>query len=336
MDSLSQIALGSAVGVAVMGRRTALWKAALWGAVCGTLPDLDTFIDHGDPVANMTLHRGDSHALFWLSLASLPIGAAIARLHGEWALWKRWWLAAWLALTTHPLLDLMTVYGTQLARPFSDHPFAVGSVFIIDLLYTLPLLIGTGVALASRGPAALRWNAAGLVISTAYIAWGWAAQQHVTTVARQALAAQGIQAERVLVTPAPFNTVLWRIVAITPDGYVEGFRSLLDADRQIRFDAFPRGEALRAELRDNQAVQRIADFSQGFYKLSEAQGRISVTDLRMGQEPFYTFSFVVAQRHSAVSAVLPPVSAGQRPPDIEKALGWLWRRALGQPLPPPR
>jgi len=33
MDSLSQLALGAAVGVAVMGRRTAPWKAALWGGL---------------------------------------------------------------------------------------------------------------------------------------------------------------------------------------------------------------------------------------------------------------------------------------------------------------
>ena len=65
MDSLSQIALGAAVGVAVMGRRTAVWKAAAWGAVAGTLPDLDVLIDHGDPVRNMVLHRAESHALFW-------------------------------------------------------------------------------------------------------------------------------------------------------------------------------------------------------------------------------------------------------------------------------
>lgn len=64
MDSLSQLALGAAVGIAVMGRRTALWKAALWGGVCGTLPDLDAFIDHGDAIADMTLHRANSHALF--------------------------------------------------------------------------------------------------------------------------------------------------------------------------------------------------------------------------------------------------------------------------------
>ena len=35
MDSLTQIALGASIGVAVMGRRTAAWKAALWGGVAG-------------------------------------------------------------------------------------------------------------------------------------------------------------------------------------------------------------------------------------------------------------------------------------------------------------
>jgi membrane-bound metal-dependent hydrolase YbcI (DUF457 family) len=37
-------------------------------------------------------------------------------------------------LVTHPLLDAMTVYGTQLALPFTNHPYAVGSIFIIDSL----------------------------------------------------------------------------------------------------------------------------------------------------------------------------------------------------------
>ena len=66
MDSLSQIALGAAVGTAVLGRRVGA-KAAVWGAVCGTLPDLDVLISHGDPVRDFTFHRAESHALFWLS-----------------------------------------------------------------------------------------------------------------------------------------------------------------------------------------------------------------------------------------------------------------------------
>ena len=78
MDSVSQIALGAAVGVATMGRRTAVWKAALWGAVAGTLPDLDVLIEYGDPIRNMVLHRAETHAPFWLTLASLPLAAACA------------------------------------------------------------------------------------------------------------------------------------------------------------------------------------------------------------------------------------------------------------------
>src|SRR3990167_1041611 len=173
MDSLTQIALGSAVGVAVMGRRTAVWKAALWGAVAGTLPDLDVLIDHGDPIRNMVLHRAETHAPFWLTLFSLPFALLVARASGEWAQWKRWWLAMWLALVTHPLLDAMTVYGTQLARPWSDRPYGVGSVFIIDPLYTLPLLAGTGWAVARRGGGeSFRAHPAGPPLGPAYFRRG--------------------------------------------------------------------------------------------------------------------------------------------------------------------
>ena len=150
MDSLSQAALGAAIGVAVMGRRTRPWKAALVGAIAGTLPDLDSFFDHGDPISNMVLHRANSHALFWQTLVSLPIAAGTAGLLREWTNVKGWWLTIWLALVTHALLDWTTVYGTQLGLPFTDTPFGLGSMFIIAPLYTLPLLIGIGIALCLR------------------------------------------------------------------------------------------------------------------------------------------------------------------------------------------
>lgn len=335
MDSLTQLALGAAVGVAAMGRRTAAWKAALWGAVCGTLPDLDAFIDHGDPIRDMTLHRAESHALFWLTLASPLIAWLPARLHGELPQWRRWWLAAWLALVTHPLLDVMTVYGTQLLLPFTDRPFGVGSIFIIDPLYTLPLLAGVLAALALRDARGTRWNAAGLALGTAYLAWSALAQQHVTGIATAALRAQGRQVQQLLVTPAPFNTLLWRIVAITPEGYDEGFHSLLDPDRQVSFDRFPRGEALYEELRGDWHTERIAWFSRGFFKMSEHDGELRITDLRMGQEPYYTFSFAVARRQSPRAAPITPQGVGARL-DLDRGGPWLWQRMLGNPLPPPR
>lgn len=336
MDSVTHLALGAAVGMAVMGRRTAVWKAALWGAAANTLPDLDVLTEHGDAISNMVLHRGATHSLFWLTLLSLPLGAAIARLHGEQALWRRWWLAIWLALVTHPLLDLMTVYGTRLALPFSDWPYAVGSIFIIDPLFTLPLLAGAGWALAARGGGrALQANAAGLLLAGAYLAWTVAAQAQVERMARASLAVQGIAAGQLLVTPTAFNTVLWRVVALDGGRYHEGFYSLLDGGRAMHFDAFDRGSALAPALRGIAGVQQVAAFSKGFYKLHAEGDELFVTDLRMGQEPAYVFNFAVAERHSPVQPLAQPEQRSESP-ELRAGLDWLWRRALGEELAPPR
>src|SRR5690606_1234071 len=296
-----------------------------------------------------------------------PFAALVARIQGEWHQWRRWWLALWLVLVTHPLLDAMTVYGTQLALPWSDRPYGVGSIFIIDPLYTLPLLAGVFAVLVARGsrrghvlnaaglqlscalpargddppqycrcpPAAGParcsrrvhvLNAAVLLLSCAYLAWGVAAQQHVERLARAELARQGIEAQRLLVTPTAFNTVLWRIVAMEAGGdYHEAYRSLLDEGPGIAFRRFDGGAALATELMTIDGVRRIAAFSRGFYKLGERDGSLRVTDLRMGYEPYYTFNFVVAERRSAMR-VLPTSRHESERGDVRELLDWTWRR----------
>ncbi|AOW11578.1 hydrolase [Hydrogenophaga crassostreae] len=328
MDSLTQIALGSAVGVAVMGRRTAVWKAALWGAIAGTLPDLDVVIDHGNPVLNMVRHRAESHSLFYLTLFAPLLAWVAAKVHGEMSLFKRWWLALWLVLVTHPLLDNMTVYGTQLLMPFTDHPFAVSSVFIIDPAYTLPLIVGVVAALRLKSDRGLRWNAVALALSTAYLGWSMVAQYQVTTIARAAMPAPNIAANNLLVTPSPFNTVLWRLVATTPEQYFEGYYSLLDPEPTVRWTAHPRGAELIKQHGEVDAVARIAAFSQGFFKMqtSANPGHVLLTDLRMGQEPSYTFSFDLGNAADVGAA---PIQQRSMRADIGKALPWLWQRLLG-------
>ena len=341
MDSLSQLALGSAVSVAVMGRRTAVWKAALWGGVAGTLPDLDVFVNFGDAVSTMVMHRGQSHSLFNLSLLAPLMAWGVSRIHGQRDLFSRWWVALWLALVTHPLLDYFTVYGTQLLQPFSSQPFGLGSMFIIDPLYTLPLVIGVVAALIIRRQTGLRWNGVALAFSCLYLGWSVAAQQMVKSVVQDDLVARGITGGKVLVTPAPLNTLLWRVVVMRPDGYEEGFYSLLDSDRRIKFDAFPSSAKLRQDLAANPAVQRMAAFTHGFFRLQERSGKAVLTDLRMGQEPNYVFSFALAEQPAVATGAagswqaITPVAVGSRN-DAGKLLNWLWPRLLGQPLPPPR
>lgn len=332
MDSLTQLALGAAVSVTVMGRRTAVWKGALWGAVAGTLPDLDALIDHGDAILNMVLHRAESHSLMYLTLLAPLLGVLVARLHGEWPLWRRWSWAIWGVLFTHPLLDWMTVYGTQLLQPFTDHPYGVGSLFIIDPGVTLPLLVGLIAALSFRAHRGLRWNTVGLVLACGYIGWSVQAQAQATATARAELAKLGVQAQQLMVTPAPFNTLLWRVVATTPEHYWEGYTSLLDAQPQMGWRRYERGADLIAQHGELEGVRRIAAFSQGLYRLQAKEGRLLLSDLRMGQEPGYVFTFDLGPLDAPGQQAA--VQVGYRT-NVGEGLRWLWRRMWGEAVLPP-
>ena len=342
MDSLTQIALGASLGVAVMGRRTAVWKAALWGGVAGLLPDLDVLVDHGDPLLDMVRHRAESHSLLYLSLLAPAMAWVVSALHREQAHWRRWWLALWLALFTHPLLDLMTVYGTQVFQPFTDEAWGLGSLFIIDPAYSLPLMAGVLLALWRARPLAeasvqqrgLRLNHWGLGLSTAYLLWSVLAQQWVLHMARTSLAAQGLPTAQLLVTPAPLTTLLWRVVALDGEHFHEGYYALADGQRPLRMLRFERGGGLLAQQAAHPQVQRLQRFADGFVKLRAQDGRLWITDLRMGQEPAYVFQFDLG----------PPLLPGQTPPvarqvsmrmQVAEGLRWLGRRLQGEDLDPP-
>ena len=362
MDSLTHVVLGAAIGTAVLGRKAGP-KAALWGAACATLPDLDVLIPYGDPVRDFTYHRAASHSLFWLTLVAPLLALGIARLlRAAGGTFKEWWLLTWLALIAHPLLDAFTVYGTQLLLPFSDYPVGLGSVFIIDPLYTVPLAVGLVLALwlRNRSPdRAWRWNAAGLVLSSLYLGWSVFAQSQAEAAVERTVAGTPLDGAPALATPAPFNTLLWRVVVMDRDGYHEGYYSLFDDGGTVRLERHPADDALLEPLRDDQAVQRLAWFTKGFYAAGEADPGVRVangsassmsqllglvetasaaaslpepgavpvvmTDLRMGQTPWFVFSFVVGERAGQTVRAVPPRQVPtQRPPLT--VLSWHWAR----------
>jgi len=330
LDSVTQILLGAAVGHATLGGRVGR-KALAWGAVLGLAPDLDVLIPQPDAISAFTEHRGFSHSLIVHTAIAPVIGAGLARLHradgvGVWP----WALLAWLALATHGLLDACTVYGTQLLWPATGPPVGLGSVFIIDPLYTLPLLVA--VALAALGRTAPRTGvracALALALSTGYLALGIGIQRHVHAIAAGAALDQGLAPTRLLVTPTPFNVIAWRALATIDGGYAEGYYSLLDADRTIGFERHVSDDAVLGAIADDPAVARLRWFTKGFWRVRLSDGTIVVTDLRMGFEPKYVFSFVVGRLDGAVARAVPSRRAPVERPGASD-LGAVWERLLG-------
>src|SRR5688572_28336822 len=94
MDSLTQIVLGAAVGEAVAGRKMGA-KAALWGAVGGTIPDLDVFLRFFYyPLDAALVHRGFSHSLLFALLAG-PVLAFISRKLSKKDYSQKMWFWLW-------------------------------------------------------------------------------------------------------------------------------------------------------------------------------------------------------------------------------------------------
>lgn len=339
MDSLTQIVLGgtvAALSVPAAHRR----KALLAGAIIATLPDLDSLpmllMTGGDPVVQMTSHRAASHSLLVLPWFGLLLWLLLRQC------WRpireaprQWLLAIQLTLLTHPLLDALTVYGTQLLWPFTPPPTMWASLWIIDPLYTLPLLTGV-IAATIYGSriSAQRWLWAGAILSSLYIAWSLVAKAIVEKDIREALQDHGLQGAKYFSVPMPLNTLLWQVTIMTDDGYLTAERSLL-VDRkplQFRHDKSDTA-AMTAALQTVPALQRLQWFNHGFMAARiDAQGRLIVADLRMGLAPDFSFQFAVAQREGDTWA---PIAPEKIPVSLRKnlsqALQGIWHRIQHEP-----
>jgi len=326
MDSVTQIALGAAVGEAVLGKQIGK-RALLWGGVLGLFPDLDILIPFGDAVKNFTYHRGFSHSFFVLT-ALTPVFVWIAlKIHPQTVQYrKRWSALVFLALMTHILLDCLTVYGTQIFWPLPTPPVMWSAIFIIDPMYSLPLIGGVLAALFLRRTSlkGRTVNTICLVISSLYLAWCAGAKLHVHQTVTQSLAREATAYERFLTVPAPFNTVLWRVLVMADDGYYEGFYSLLDKSGDISFTYYPSRGNLLENLGDHWPVKRLQWFTHGFYAVKKIDRAIVISDLRMGLEPDYIFQFKVGEIGNPHP--VPTQSARISAERGLDRLSWVWRR----------
>ena len=323
MDSLTQAVLGGAVGYCVAGKQSPR-KAILYGAALGTLPDLDVIVQHSTDLARFTLHRSWSHS--WLvQTAVTPLLALLAHKIDKGFDYKTWLLMIWLCLITHSGLDAMTVYGTQLFWPFMPPPVSIGSIFIIDPLYTLPLLFGF-LCILFKPKIRFSHNIMGfaVIVSSSYLVWGLFAQAITQSKVETALNEQDINYSTIKVIASPFNTILWRVVVMDKNHYYEAYSSLLDpSSSKITFHQYPNHPELLTTEKSAD-LKQLAWFTNGFYALDKQDDVVFAKDLRMGSEPNYFFSFKLAEVNEGKTHLITPIYM-PRTRDVSQLKG-LWQR----------
>lgn len=308
MDSLTQAVLGASITGSMLGRYHGR-KAVIAGAVLATLPDLDVFIQYADPISSMTFHRGFTHSLFVLTAFSLCISVLWRLIKPDPRYSFSWFfMATWLCLVTHPLLDAFTSFGTQLWWPLNPTPTAWASIFIIDPLYTLPLVWGSFTALfLGYTSSTQRWLKWGLLLSSCYLALTVGAKHWAEHRALKQFNQQGIHADRVFSTNAPFNALLWRVMIQQNQSLCEMSISLLD-QTPSEWLCTDSNRYLAQAVDHSEQVQRLRWFTDDWVRFDVHEDLLIVTDVRLGAAMgLHSFRFVVAEQSpEGVWETVPP------------------------------
>lgn len=334
MDSLTQFTLGAAVSALFLSKTLGPRKAAILGGVLGTIPDLDVFLPFDTPVDSFVLHRGWTHSLLVHAIAAPVISELLVRvIHPLKDRRFLVWLTVFLCLSTHAIIDAMTIYGTRIFWPLYPDPVGVGSIFIIDPFYTLPILFVVIWAFARRHWS-LRFERglkAALLVSTAYMGLGLMLQANAESRAKAVFAAAGIVNPNVFATAAPFNIVLWKVMGLEEDRYHNLYLSLFDNDQNAKIYTHPRHPDLTACLEGNDAFEKLKWFSRGYYRADLEGEQLVVSDLRMGLTPSYAFRFAIAEYNGDGLSPIPPEAFTDQLNTIDQDLDWLVKRFFGQP-----
>ena len=286
MDSLTQIVLGASVGEAVLGKKVGN-KAILWGAIAGTIPDLDVILrSFTDEISATQMHRGFSHSIVFAVLIA-PLLAWIAKkIHFKLVdvSFKDWTKLFFWTTVTHPLLDAHTTWGTQFFWPF-NYRLAYQNIFVVDPFYTLPFLGFLIIAMSFKkeNPRRSKFNTIGLSVSSTYLLltliFKWVSFQKF----EKGLQNQEIEYVEMDTKPSPLNAILWSSLIETDKGYRTAYYSLFDKQEITYSKEFLKNHHLLEPYLDQKVIKQLIDISAGWYRIEEKNGKLLFWDLRFGQ-----------------------------------------------------
>lgn len=296
MDSLTQIALGIATAEWVAGKKLGN-KTFLYGAILGTTPDLDIVVGKFlRDVDGIAIHRGLSHSLLFFAFLSPFLGWIISKIEKNLISFKSASLLAFWCLVTHILLDLFTSWGTQILWPF-DYRFALKTIFVIDPLYTIPLLVSLVFIWKNKEYIKRRkYLIRGLIISSSYLLLSCFLKLFAVNQFENALENQKLTYEELIVKPTAFNCILWNANVGTSDGYYLADYSLFDS-KPIQFTFYPKNLKLEEKLVNSYDFQQLKKISEGWFLVSKQNNNLYFNDLRFGllndnpENPQFAFSY---------------------------------------------
>lgn len=346
MDSLTQIILGAAAGEVVLGKRIGN-RAMLWGAVAGTIPDLDVlggfFLSS---IENISFHRGISHSISFSIVGALLFGFLVHRFYEYLdkrrkeprpkATLRQWqWLFFW-GLFTHPILDCFTMYGTEIFAPFWDARIAWATISVADPMYTLPFLICLIVASRFNRENVKRrtWTYLGVGISSCYLLFTVINKQLINAKFEKAMEAQNIQVDRYITNASILNNILWSCMLENEEAFYTAQYSWFDKG-EIEFVRIEKNHEIIKGLDEDPTILELRKFSKDYFSVIQVGDSIQYNDLRFGtfygkgdEATDFPFRFLLDYNEEE-GYILKGTMGGPEEGEAKEMMAYLWKRIQG-------
>ena len=286
MDSLTHIALGACMGEAFAGKKVGK-KALLWGALAQSIPDIDfvaaTWLNTSE---NLLAHRGFTHSILFGVAVSFLMAFFAEKWHRPHNISFKRWLAFFTAVVlTHIFLDAFNNYGVGWFEPFSNYRISFNVMYVADPFFSIVPGIALVMLLILKSFSKKRkfWWRTGLGFCFLYLGYCVVNKIIINSDVKQLLQNQDIKYHSYLTTPAPLQSWLWFVAAVTDSGYYVGYRSVFDKSKKFSLQYFTRNASLLNNTKDYKQVQQLVRFSQGYYTVEQRKDTLIFNDLRFGQ-----------------------------------------------------
>jgi inner membrane protein len=288
MDPVTHGLVGATFSQSFAGKKS-FRAASLTGFASALLADADIFISSStDPLLNLEIHRQFTHSLLFI-----PVGALIATCLVWWftkkhLTLKETYLFSFAGYATAGFMDYLTSYGVHLLWPFSGDRYSLDIISVFDPVFTIGILILTGLAFFKRQKI---YSGIALAWIFSYLIFGFSQQQKAYQAIDQIIIDAGHAAKQTVVKPTIANQLLWSARYISADTvYSHGFRLIPFNEPQIY-----KGQT--APLLDWQSeyselegttlyrdIRRFSDLSNG-YLISHPDHKNVIGDARYSMLP---------------------------------------------------
>ncbi len=284
MDSITHIVLGACIGEAIAGK--ALGKRALfYGALAQSLPDIDFIVGfflHG--ADNVVAHRGITHSILFGAAAVLLLAWLVKDVIHKTALpYRTVFLLFAVNIFAHLFIDSFNAYGVMLLYPFSHYRLTANVLYVADPLFSVAPFVSflALLFLHKSHKRRLLWIRTGIAVSALYLCIAIINKLIVDASVKKNLLEQNKSTE-FFTTPSPFNSLLWFVAAKEKTGYYTAYRSVFD-EGGMAFTFFPKNENLSDNVSNQNDLQELKEFAQGYYTFERWHDTTVMNVLRFGQ-----------------------------------------------------